>query len=98
MNPGFWAITLSTKIATDLRVKGSDTDKKTIYVKAAIIFKRLWKETGCRSWKARLRIMFLRSRQTLETIKKTSNQGNRTLADESHVTALLLSLRAIIQE
>jgi hypothetical protein len=34
MNPGFWAITLSTEIATDIRVNGSDTDKRTIYVKA----------------------------------------------------------------
>jgi hypothetical protein len=34
MNPRFWAITLSTEIATDIRVNGSDTDKQTIYVKA----------------------------------------------------------------
>ena len=34
MNLGFWAITLSTEIATDIRVNGSDTDKRTIYVKA----------------------------------------------------------------
>jgi hypothetical protein len=30
----FWAITLSTEIATDIRVNGSETDKRTIYVKA----------------------------------------------------------------
>jgi hypothetical protein len=35
MNPGFWAITLSTEIETDITIKGSGTDKKTIYVKAA---------------------------------------------------------------
>jgi hypothetical protein len=35
MNPGFWAITLSTEIATDIRVNGSNTAKKTIHVKAA---------------------------------------------------------------
>lgn len=36
MNPGFWAITLSTEIATDITViKASDGDKKTISVKAA---------------------------------------------------------------
>jgi uncharacterized lipoprotein YajG len=35
MNPGFWAITLSTEIATDIHVNGSDADKKTINVKAA---------------------------------------------------------------
>ena len=35
MNPGFWALTLSTEIATDIRVNGSDTAKKTIHVKAA---------------------------------------------------------------
>ena len=36
MNPGFWAITLSTEIATDITVKrANEEDKKTIYVKAA---------------------------------------------------------------
>lgn len=35
MNPGFWAITLSTEIETNISIKGSDADKKTIYVKAA---------------------------------------------------------------
>lgn len=35
MNPGFWAITLSAEIETDISIKGSDTDKKTIYVKIA---------------------------------------------------------------
>ena len=33
MNPGFWAITLSTEIATDIAVTDSkDSEKKTIYV------------------------------------------------------------------
>ena len=36
MNPGFWAITLSTEIATDITVKkANDRDNKTIYVKAS---------------------------------------------------------------
>jgi hypothetical protein len=35
MNPGFWAITLSTEIETDISIKGSNADKKTIYVKVA---------------------------------------------------------------
>jgi hypothetical protein len=36
MNPGFWAITLSTEIATDISVKkGNDAEKKMIAVKAA---------------------------------------------------------------
>jgi hypothetical protein len=36
MNPGFWAITLSTEIATDISVKKVDeTDRKMISVKAA---------------------------------------------------------------
>ncbi|MGB7949501.1 MAG: YajG family lipoprotein [Candidatus Binatia bacterium] len=36
MNPGFWAITLSTEIATDITVKkANEVDKKTIHVKAA---------------------------------------------------------------
>ena len=35
MNPGFWAITLSTEIETNISIKGNDADKKTIYVKVA---------------------------------------------------------------
>lgn len=36
MNPDFWAITLSTEIATDITVKtANDGDKKTVFVKAA---------------------------------------------------------------
>ena len=39
MNPGFWAITLSTEIATDITVKkANDGDNKTIYVKASDSF------------------------------------------------------------
>jgi len=39
MNPGFWAITLSTEIATDITVKKvNDTDNKAIYVKASDTF------------------------------------------------------------
>jgi hypothetical protein len=39
MNPGFWAITLSTEIATEITVKkANDNDKKTIYIKAADSF------------------------------------------------------------
>ena len=36
MNPGFWAITLSTEIGTDVIVRGAgDVEKKTVHVKAA---------------------------------------------------------------
>jgi uncharacterized lipoprotein YajG len=35
MNPGFWAITLSTEIETNISVKGNEGETKTIYVKAA---------------------------------------------------------------
>lgn len=39
MNPGFWAITLSTEIATEITVRmPNDENKKTIYVKAADSF------------------------------------------------------------
>jgi hypothetical protein len=39
MNPGFWAITLSTEIETDITVKkANDGDNKTIYVKASDSF------------------------------------------------------------
>ena len=39
MNPGFWAIMLSTEIATDITVKKvNDSDNKTIYVKASDTF------------------------------------------------------------
>jgi hypothetical protein len=36
MNPGFWAITLSTEIGTEVIIQGAgDGEKKTVYVKAA---------------------------------------------------------------
>jgi hypothetical protein len=35
MNPGFWALTISADIATDLSIKnGEDTQKLTVQVKA----------------------------------------------------------------
>ena len=39
MNPGFWAITLNTEIATEITVQNAnDKDKKAIYVKAVDSF------------------------------------------------------------
>ncbi len=35
MNPGFWAITLSTEIETDISIKGGVGNQTTIYVKSA---------------------------------------------------------------
>ena len=61
---------LSTKIATDLRINGSDTDKKTIYVKAADNF-----QTGVEgNW---LLVMNTALKDYISEVKTTfrNNQG-----------------------